>query len=144
MKKRIPHWVGIDWGNSEHQICVLDQHGKVVVERSVKHSGEALSQLAHYLFKLAPNDPTTIAVSIETTWGAIVETLLERGISVFSINPKQLDRFRDRHTVAGAKDDRRDAFVLADSLRTDTHLFQRISLDEPKIVELRELLRVQQ
>jgi hypothetical protein len=40
----------------------------------------------------------------------------------FSINPKQLDRFRDRHTVAGAKDDQRDAFVLADSLRTDAVL----------------------
>jgi hypothetical protein len=32
---------------------------------------------------------------------------------------KQLDRFRDRYSVAGAKDDKRDAMVLADSLRTD-------------------------
>ena len=46
---------------------------------------------------------------------AVVETLLERGCHVFALNPKQLDRFRDRHTVAGAKDDRRDAWVLADA-----------------------------
>jgi hypothetical protein len=26
----------------------------------------------------------------------VVETLLERGFKVYSINPKQLDRFRDR------------------------------------------------
>ena len=43
-----------------------------------------------------------------------------------TINPKQLDRFRDRFTVSGAKDDRRDAFVLAQSLRTDLHLFSRV------------------
>jgi hypothetical protein len=34
---------------------------------------------------------------------------------VHSIHPKQLDHFRDRFTAAGAKDDRRDAHVLADS-----------------------------
>ena len=62
---------------------------------------------------------------------------------VFSLNPKQLDRFRDRHTVAGAKDDRRDAFVLADSLRTDRPAFRRVRPDHPRVVELRELSRVE-
>ena len=58
------------------------------------------------------------------------------------MNPKQLDRFRDRHTVAGAKDDSRDADVLADSLRTDRKCFKRLSIDDPKIIELRELVRI--
>jgi len=49
--------------------------------------------------------------------------LVERGFHVYAINPKRLDRFRDRHTIAGSKDDRRDALVLADSLRTDRHCF---------------------
>ena len=62
-----------------------------------------------------------IAVAIEVPHGPIVETLLERGFQTHAVNPKQLDRFRDRFTVAGAKDDRRDAHVLADSLRTDRH-----------------------
>jgi len=69
--------------------------------------------------------------------------LLDRGIHIFSLNPKQLDRFRDRHTVAGAKDDRRDAFVLADSLRTDRPAFRRVQPDHPHVVELRELSRVE-
>jgi transposase len=67
---------------------------------------------------------------------------LERGFCVYGINPKQLDRFRDRFTVAGAKDDRRDAHVLADSLRTDRHAFRRLSNDEPVIVQLREWSRM--
>jgi hypothetical protein len=42
-------------------------------------------------------------VAIEMTQGPVVEALLERGFCVYGINPKQLDRFRDRFTVAGAK-----------------------------------------
>ena len=61
---------------------------------------------------------------------------------VHSINPKQLDRFRDRFTVAGAKDDRRDARVLADSLRTDGQCFRRLRVDDPTVIELREWSRI--
>ena len=43
-----------------------------------------------------------------------------------AINPKQMDRFRDRFTASGAKDDRRDARVLADSLRTDRRSFRQL------------------
>lgn len=63
--------------------------------------------------------------------------MIEAGIAVYAINPKQLDRLRDRHTVAGAKDDRRDAFVLADGVAGDRHLFRRVQLDPPQILELR-------
>src|SRR5690349_24586490 len=44
--------------------------------------------------------------------------------------------------LAGAKDDRRDAHVLGDSLRTDRHAFRRLSNDEPVIVQLREWSRM--
>jgi hypothetical protein len=47
--------------------------------------------------------PEVIGVAIEMTQGPVVEALLERGFCVYGINPKQLDRFRDRFTVAGAK-----------------------------------------
>lgn len=72
----------------------------------------------------------------------MVEALLDRGIVVFAINPKQLDRFRDRFSPAGAKDDRRDALVLASALRTDRHCFRRLVPLEPVVVELREWSRL--
>lgn len=62
---------------------------------------------------------------------------------MFSLNPRQLDRFRDRHTVAGAKDDRRDAFVLADSMRTDLALFRPLGAESASIIRLRELSRLE-
>jgi hypothetical protein len=48
---------------------------------------------------------------------------------VFSINPKQLDRFQDRYTVSGAKDDRRDAFVFAESMVTDIDAYREVKAE---------------
>ena len=129
------HWyVGIDWGSQQHQVCVLDRDRHVVGERVVDHTGSSLAQLATWLWALSAGQPQRVAVAIEVPRGAIVEGLIERGFHVFAINPKQLDRFRDRHSVAGAKDDRRDAFVLADSLRTDRPSFRRLHLDKPQLL----------
>lgn len=135
-------WVGIDWATAAHQVCVLDAERRVVLERSYAHSGAGLTALADELDRLAAGEPERVAVSIEVPRGPVVETLLERRFAVHAINPKQLDRFRDRFTVAGAKDDRRDAFVLAHSLSTDRECFRRLEVDAPAIVELRELSRI--
>jgi transposase len=43
--------------------------------------------------------------------------------------------------VAGAKDDRRDALVLASSLRTDPQAFRRLEPEDPLILQLREFTR---
>jgi transposase len=83
-----------------------------------------------------------VTVVIETPHGPIVETLMDRGIAVFAINPKQLDRFHDRFSSAGAKHDRCEALVLASSLRTDRHCFRRVEALDPTVVELREWSRV--
>jgi transposase len=137
-------FVGIDWAKDEHTICVLDAEQKVIERRTIEHSGTGLGQLADVLTKLSEGEPSCVAVAIETPRGAVVEYLVERGFAVYSLNPKQMDRFRDRHTVAGAKDDRRDAFVLADALRTDQPLFHRVRLDDPLIIRIRELSRAEE
>jgi len=69
--------------------------------------------------------------------------MLERGFHVCALNPKQLDRFRDRYTVAGAKDDRRDAFVLATALATDQPAFRALAPEDPLIIELRDWSRME-
>lgn len=133
-------FVGIDWGSENHQVSVLGADRSVLLERSFAHTGQALHDMVDVL--LEGVEPSQVAVAIETPRGPVVETLLERGVAVFAINPKQLDRFRDRHTTAGAKDDRRDAFVLADSLRTDTEAFHQVRASCALHVQLRELSRL--
>jgi transposase len=133
-------FVGIDWGVEAHRVCVLDGERKVLDEFNVEHDGAALGVMVERV--LNGRAPSDVVVGIESRWNAAAETLLERGVHVFTINPKQVDRFRDRHTVAGAKDDRRDAFVIADALRTDAPAFREVTLGDPRIVELRELSRI--
>ena len=135
-------FVGIDWASEAHEVCVLDRDGHVCERRQVKHTVPDLQALVEALLTRAHGDATRVAIGIEVPRGALVELLVERGFGVSAINPKQLDRFRDRFTPAGAKDDRRDALVIGDSLRTDPQAFRPVRLDHPVIIQLREWSRI--
>jgi transposase len=134
-------FVGIDWGGEHHQVCVLDDQRRKLAERSIEHSGQGLAELVAWLKETSTGEPAMAAVAIEVPHGPLVETLLTHGFAVFSINPKQLDRFRDRFTAAGAKDDRRDAFVLAACLMTDRPSFRMLGVESAFVIRLRELSR---
>ena len=67
-----------------------------------------------------------IRVAIEVTAGSVVEALQAAGMAVHSINPKQLNRYRDRFSLSGCKDDRRDALVLAHPLLTDAQCYRKL------------------
>ena len=134
-------FVGIDWAMDAHTVCILDREGRVCERREVKHTAVALQVFVDELVARANGAPQHVAIGIEVPRGAVVDLLVERGFAVYAINPKQLDRFRDRFTTGGAKDDRRDAWVLADSLRTDPAAYRRVHLDEPVVIELREWAR---
>src|SRR5215467_12605089 len=112
-------FAGVDWASESHRVRIADSCGKRLGERDFAHGGEGLAEMAAWLTSITGAEPSAIHVAIEIPHGPIVETLLERGFNVYAINPKQLDRFRDRFSPAGAKDDSRDAEVLSDALRTD-------------------------
>lgn len=135
-------FVGIDWATEEHAVCLSDDQGQVLGERTFAHSGTGLAEMIAWILDTTGSHPGAVSVAIEVPHGAVVETLLERGMLVHAINPKQLDRFRDRFTVAGAKDDRRDARVLASALRTDGPCFRRVHVDDAAVIELREWSRL--
>ena len=134
-------FAGVDWGSEKHQVCLLDAGGTVVGERAFAHDGAGLVAMCDWLVSMAGH-PGTVAVAIEVPHGPVVDVLLDRGFAVHAINPKQLDRLRDRFSVAGAKDDRRDARVAAAGLRTDPHLFRPLQVGDPGVVELREWSRL--
>ncbi len=136
-------YAGIDWGSQSHCVFLTNGDGHRISDKIFAHSSEGLAEMATWLLAEAEAaDPGQVLVAIEVPHGPVVETLLERGFAVHAINPKQLDRFRDRFTVAGAKDDRRDAMVMASSLRTDPHCFRTLLTVDPIVVELREWSRI--
>lgn len=138
----IQAFVGIDWGTESHSVCALAPCGEIIWQSQVSHDADSLDQLCGFLLDLGEGNPRSVHVGLEVPHGVVVETLLDFGFTTYSINPKQADRFRDRFSPSGAKDDSLDARVIGDSLRTDGHCFRLLSLDNPKAVELREWSRI--
>jgi hypothetical protein len=114
MDEEVREWfVGVDWASRTHHVRVSDARARKVGERAFERGGEGLAAMAAWLLELTGAPPGAVFVAIEVPHGPVVESLMEHGFRVHSINPKQLDRFRDRFSPAGAKDDSRDAQVLA-------------------------------
>ncbi len=140
-EEMIAWFAGVDWGSEKHHACVIDADGNIIGENEFPHSGAGLEELNGWILSIT-GAARAVAVAIEVPHGPVVDTLVDRGFSVYTINPKQLDRLRDRFSVAGAKDDRRDAYVLADSVRTDRPLFRRLHIGDPRLIKLRAWSRL--
>ncbi len=133
-------YVGVDWSDKSHSFCVLDSEGRRLDAFQIPHA-QAGFEKAHARIAKACSSLHDAAVAIETRDSLIVDFLSEVGYTLYFLNPRQTDRFRDRHRMSHSKSDYFDAFVLADALRTDPHLFNALSpLDEGSL-KLRVLTR---
>jgi len=130
------HFGGFDWAGSEHQVVVVDRYGRVVLSLRFADDAGGWATLRR---KIEPFPG--LAVAIETSCGPAVERLLDLGLSVYPMNPKAAERYRDRKAPAGAKDDALDAWSFADALRTDGHGWRRLAPQDPLTAELRLLCR---
>jgi len=132
-------FAGLDWGAERHAACVVDDAGKIVARFDIAHDAEGLEQWLQQLGKLAPAQQLPIA--IERPSGLIVDSLVERGHVVVPIHPNVVKACRPRYRAAGGKDDRGDAYLLADVLRTDGHRFRRLTPQSDDLKALRALVR---
>ena len=136
-------YAGVDWASESHHVFLTDGNGRKIGEKIFKHSGEGLAEMAAWLLAASgAGSSSQVYAAIEVPHGPVVETLIERGFMVHAINPKQMDRFRDRFTLAGAKDDSRDAEVMASALRTDMRCFRLLAALDPTVIELGEWSRI--
>ena len=127
---------GVDWARDDHAVAVVDAGGQVVERFTVAHTAAGLRDLVRRLAKLGADE-----VAIERPDGPVVDALLEAGLTVVVISPNQLKNLRSRYGSAGNKDDRFDAFVLADTLRTDRARLRPLVPDSPATVALRAACR---
>lgn len=133
-------FVGVDVGDERFQVCPLDEAGTVQEQKSFTCDGKGIEEAIAWL---KSSGVERIAIAIESPRGSLVAAFLEAGFEVHSINPKQLDRFRDRFSVAGSKDDKLDARVLGDSLRTDPRAFRRVNAEPGWLVRMRQASRME-
>ncbi|MGH3682812.1 MAG: IS110 family transposase [Natronosporangium sp.] len=127
---------GIGWARDDHAVSVVDARGREIHRCTIGHSAAGLRELVAVLGRTGVRE-----VAIERPDGPVIDTLLEAGITVVVISPNQVKNLRGRHGSAGNKDDRFDAFVLADTLRTDRPRLAPLSPDSPATVALRRACR---
>jgi len=131
-----PRVAGLDWSWEQHAVCVLEPDGAVVERFDVAHDAAGLREARRRLKR-----HRVTAVGIERGDGPVVDTLLAAGMAVFVISSRQVRALRLRYGTAGNKDDRFDAFVLADVLRTDAHRLAPLVPDTAATQALRGLVR---
>lgn len=129
-------FAGIDWASKTHAICVVDDNGAIKVRFEIPNTGKTFNGLVKRLTKLGVQ-----GVAIERCDGPLVEALLEAGLRVVVITPRQVKGLRSRYTGSGAKSDTGDAYLLADVLRTDGHRLTPLAQDSDATQVLRSLSR---
>lgn len=127
---------GVDWAKDDHAVCIVDADGEVVDRVTVEHTAAGLRRLVTGLLKAGVSE-----VGIERPDGPVVEALLAAGLTVLVIAPNQLKNLRSRYGSAGNKDDRFDAYVLADVVRTDRRRLTPLTRSTPATIALRSTVR---
>src|SRR5215207_6368112 len=121
-------FVGDDWAEDHHDVEFVDEGGRRLARARLAEGLEGLSGL-HALIgehspeewaELPPEEATRrVVIGIETDRGRWVQALLAAGYVVFAVNPRQVARYRERHSSSGANSDAGDAHVLAEIVRLD-------------------------
>lgn len=136
-------FVGVDWAENHHDVCVMAQDGRVLGKRRVPDNVAGIGAL-HALVAEHAHDDEVIVVGIEIDRGLVVGSLVSAGYEVYAVNPMASARYRDRHAVSGAKSDPGDAKVLADLVRTDRHNHRPVAGDSDLAEGVKLLARAHQ
>ena len=127
---------GVDWAKDDHAVCIVGTDGEVLDRFMVDHTAAGLKRLIARLLKAG-----VVEVGIERGDGPVVEALLAAELVVLVIAPNQLKNLRSRYGSAGNKDDRYDAYVLADVVRTDRRRLTPLTKSSPATIALRSTVR---
>ena len=136
------YYIGVDWGDRLHQVYVGDDEGKKVREMKVQENPEGLAEIGRWLDERRA-EGIELWAAIEKPAGRIVDFLLDHGVEVYPVNPKAVDRVRDRYRMSDSKSDAFDAYVLAEFLRTDQAHLKVLRPNSEKAQELKMLSRDQ-
>ena len=134
-------FAGIDWGGSFHQLCVVDDGGRVVLQQRITHDVAGLAALGDRLAGFGCD----VLLAIERAEGLLVEFLQTLpAVKLFCVSPKISARARERYRLSATKSDAFDAFVLADTLRHEHRRWRPISKPSPLTAELQAVSRDRQ
>ena len=128
-------YAGVDWASRGHAVCIVDERGSAT-------SGSRSSTASQACGRSGGGSPRRGSrVAIERPDGPVIDALFAAGLEVVVIASRHVKAIRTRYGTAGNKDDRADAYILADVLRTDGHRLRPLRPDSPETVTLRATVR---
>ena len=124
-------FVGDDWAEAHHDVELMDAAGRRLVKARLPEGVTGMARLHAMIGEQLGKDAeeTEVVIGIETDRGPWVRALIAAGYTVFAVNPLSVARYRERHSVSGAKSDAADAHTLADMVRTDSHQLRAVAGD---------------
>jgi transposase len=136
-------FVGDDWAEEHHDVELLNEAGRVLSRAKLPEGVAGITRLHSMIGEHLGEDEDnpTVVVGIETERGPWVQALIAAGYQIYAVNPLQAARYRERHTVSGAKSDTGDAHVLADMVRTDRHQLRPVAGDSAEAEAVKVLSR---
>lgn len=129
-------FVGIDWAETRHRVVIVGPDGNVMYRDWIEHNSCGLKAFEDLITHWKPH--ANVHVAIELHDSLLLDRLLHSGVKVYGLNPKSAERARERFTPAGIKDDDRDAWSLAEFLRTARQHLQPLRPDSEITMALRE------
>jgi transposase len=134
--------VGDDWAEEHHDVELMDETGRVLGRAKLPDGVAGITRLHAMIGEhVGDDEEPTVVVGIETERGPWVQALIAAGYQVYAVNPLQAARYRERHSVSGAKSDTKDAHVLADMVRTDRHQLRPVAGDCAEVEAVKVLSR---
>jgi len=136
-------FVGDDWAEEHHDVELQNETGRVLARAKLPEGVAGVTRLHAMIGEHIgeDEDEPTVVVGIETERGPWVQALIAAGYQIHAVNPLQAARYRERHSVSGAKSDTGDAHVLADMVRTDRHQLRPVAGDSAEAEAVKVLSR---
>ncbi|HWM06680.1 MAG TPA: IS110 family transposase [Actinophytocola sp.] len=136
-------FVGDDWAEDHHDVELMDPTGRRLAKTRLPEGVAGITALHELIGRHLIEDADTaeVLIGIETDRGPWVQALIAAGYRVYAINPLQVARYRERHSVSGAKSDAADAHTLADMVRTDAHQLRPVADDSPEAEAIKVVTR---
>ena len=135
-------FVGIDVAKDKHDCFAISSDGEVLFEKlTIKNTLDGFSLLINSIFNFE-KDLNKIKVGLEATGhysNNIVNFLLNKGFSLYLINPLQTNLFRKGQSLRKTKTDKLDAHIIATMLISGN--LQPYSKKLYHISELKSLVR---
>ena len=135
-------FVGIDWSEKSHRVVILDDDGQQLETRQIEHSHLGLQELGSILHAHA--SPDQVLIAVEMHGGLLLDWLVQHDCPVYGINPKSAERARDRFSPAGLNDDERDAWCLAEFLRSSHQHLRPLRPDSDQTLALMTWVRLRE